>query len=184
MRSTVLLMFACATCVVAQTKPTAADQFRREFLLPFEDAQYKAVHLAEAIPVEKYGWRPGPGVRSISEVFVHIAGGNQLLLKLVNGTTNTTMTEDFKKTIQSNADREKTVAEKAAVIALMKRSFDEVREALARTTDADLNRDVDFFGRKTTVRGVFLIIGNHASEHMGQSIAYARMNGIVPPWSR
>ena len=61
--------------------------------------------------------------------------------------------------------------------------MDEVRRMARGLSEADLNRPVKFFSTDTTVRGIFVIIATHLSEHLGQSIAYARMNGITPPWS-
>ena len=78
---------------------------------------------------------------------------------------------------------EKSVTEKAAVIAAMKKSFEHLRGAIAATKDTDLDNPVKFFGMESTVRGLYLVVANHEHEHLGQSIAYARMNGIVPPWS-
>ena len=70
------------------------------------------------------------------------------------------------------------------VIAKLTESFAAVRKALEDATAGGLSRDVEFFGRRTTVRGILTEIDTHVAEHMGQAIAYARMNGIVPPWSR
>jgi uncharacterized damage-inducible protein DinB len=78
---------------------------------------------------------------------------------------------------------EKNVTEKSKVIDELKKSFAHVRAGIAATSDADLDKPVKFFGRDTTVRGVILSVSNHEFEHLGQSIAYARMNGIVPPWT-
>jgi len=79
---------------------------------------------------------------------------------------------------------EKTVREKAVVAQMLKSSLDEVRNRFSQLTPAELDRPVDFFGEQTTVRGVYLRIFAHVNEHYGQSVAYARVNGIVPPWSQ
>jgi uncharacterized damage-inducible protein DinB len=179
-----LLLTASVLSVNAQSSQAAADQFRREFLTAFADGESKAIRLAEAIPPEKYAWRPAPGVRSISEVFVHIANGDQLLLSLVNGSSRSTKDAAFQALIASNEAREKKVTTKEAVVTLVKQSFQQVRSVLENATDADLSREVEFFGGRTSGRGVFLVISNHVNEHLGQSIRYARMNGIVPPWSK
>jgi len=132
------------------------------------------VALAEAIPAEKYSWRPGPGVRSTSEVFMHIATANFGLLSV----TGPKMPTDMKP-----ADMEKTVTKKADVISWLKRSLDAVKTAHAGIKPADLQRKVKIAGRDATVDGMYLRIIVHANEHMGQLVAYARMNRIVPPWS-
>jgi uncharacterized damage-inducible protein DinB len=78
---------------------------------------------------------------------------------------------------------EKNVTEKSKVIDELKKSFAHVRAGIAATSDADLDKPVKFFGSDSTVRGVLLTAANHEHEHLGQSIAYARVNGIVPPWT-
>jgi len=81
-------------------------------------------------------------------------------------------------------DVERIAGDKARVVEWLKRSLDAVKEAHAGIKPADLQRKVTIEGREATVDGVFLRILVHANEHMGQLVAYARMNGIVPPWSR
>ena len=132
------------------------------------------VALADAIPAEKFTWRPGPGVRSTSEVFMHLALANFFLLSV----TGPKMPDDLK-----SADMEKTVTAKADVINWLKRSLDAVKSAHAGVKPADLQRKVKVMNRDATVEGMYLRIIVHANEHMGQLVAYARMNGVVPPWS-
>ncbi len=78
---------------------------------------------------------------------------------------------------------EKTVTEKAKVVEMLKKSFEHVRQALLSKSDADLDSPAKLFGQETTVRDVLLTTVTHMHEHLGQSIAYARMNGVVPPWT-
>lgn len=132
------------------------------------------VSLAEAIPAEKYAWRPAPGVRSVSEVYMHIVQANFALL----GFTGAAVPEEAKST-----PLEKSVTAKADVIAWLKRSIEAVRTAHAGAKSADLARKVKILGREATVDGIYLRILVHAHEHMGQLVAYARMVGVVPPWS-
>jgi uncharacterized damage-inducible protein DinB len=132
------------------------------------------VSLAEAIPAEKFAWRPAPGVRSTSEVFMHIALANLYLLSV----TGPKMPADMK-----SADMEKTIVAKAEVISWLKRSLDAVKDARAGLKPADLQRGVKVNGRDAKVDGMYLRIIVHANEHMGQMVAYARMMGIAPPWS-
>jgi uncharacterized damage-inducible protein DinB len=145
--------------------------FTAEFLANMEETEAKLMELAESTPAEKYAWRPGPGVRSIGEVYMHIAGSNYFLATFLG--------VDAPK---RSADLEKTVTKKADVIAELRRSFDHIRQAALSTTD--LEKSVKMFGKTTTRRGVLLTVVTHLHEHLGQSIAYARMNGVVPPWSR
>ncbi|MGA8029597.1 MAG: DinB family protein [Bryobacteraceae bacterium] len=133
------------------------------------------VALAEAIPPEKFAWRPAPGVRSTSEVFMHIALANFYLLSV----TGPPMPAEM-----SSRTLERTVTAKPEVIQWLKRSLDAVKTAHAGVTSADLQRKVKVENRDATVDGIYLRILVHANEHMGQLVAYARMNGVVPPWSQ
>jgi uncharacterized damage-inducible protein DinB len=129
--------------------------------------------LAEATPAEKFSWRPAPGVRSIGEVYMHIAITNFYLLSVTGP-----------KEPEVSVSMEKTVTKRADVIDWLKRSLDAVATARAQLKPADYQRKVTIYGKVVTVDGMYLRIIVHANEHMGQSIAYARMNGIVPPWSK
>ena len=129
------------------------------------------IALAEATPAEKYSWRPAPGVRSTSEVYMHIAIANFYLLSV----TGPKMPADL------NGDMEKTVTAKPEVIAWLKRSLEAVKAAHAAITPKDLERKVKIEDRDATVDGMYLRIIVHANEHMGQLIAYARMTGVAPP---
>jgi uncharacterized damage-inducible protein DinB len=151
-----------------------------EVLAPLEGLEKQVLALAAAVPEEKYGWRPGPGVRSFKETFLHIANGNSLLLHIIEGPTK----EQLNQEIEANAAGEKDALTKAQVIARLTESFGAVRKAMEAASAGALSRDADFFGRKTNMRGIFTVIDNHVSEHLGQLIAYSRMNGIVPPWSQ
>ena len=131
------------------------------------------VQLAEATPAEKFSWRPAPGVRSISEVYMHVAAGNFWLLEQAGATSP--------EGAKLPKDPEKSVTAKADVIRWLRASQDAVKSAYQT---ADRQKHVQFFGKDALADGVFLRILVHNNEHMGQSIAYARMNGIVPPWSQ
>src|SRR6202166_107070 len=131
------------------------------------------IALAEATPAEKFAWRPSPGVRSTSEVYMHIAEANFYLLSV----TGPKMPSDMKEGM------EKTVTAKADVISWLKRSLDAVKHARLAVTPKDLQRKVHIADRDATVDGMYLRIIVHANEHMGQLVAYARMTGVVPPWS-
>ena len=132
------------------------------------------IALAEATPAEKFAWRPAPGVRSTSEVYMHIAIANFGLLSF----TGPKMPAGIKE------DTEKTVTSKVDVIDWLKRSLDAVKQAHLAETPQDLARKVKIEGREATVDGMYLRIIVHANEHMGQLVAYARMTGVVPPWSK
>jgi uncharacterized damage-inducible protein DinB len=130
--------------------------------------------LAEATPAEKFCWRPAPGVRSTSEVYMHIVLANYGLLHYTG--------PEIPGDLQEDAD--KTVTSKPEVIAWLKRSLEAVKSAHLAVKPQDLNHRVKIHDRDATVDGMYLRIIVHANEHMGQLIAYARMSGVKPPWSK
>jgi uncharacterized damage-inducible protein DinB len=132
------------------------------------------ISIAEAIPADKYSWRPGPGVRSVSEVLMHIAQSNYYLLSV----TGPKMPSE----LESN-DVEKRIVSKPDVVSYLRRSLEAVKTARAQLKPGDRQRKVKIYGETVNVDGMYLRIICHDNEHMGQLIAYARMNGIVPPWS-
>lgn len=147
--------------------------FRGEFLTQLMDDEKKMIDLASAIPEEKYSWRPAEGVRSIGEVYTHIAGANFGFPGMMG----------VKASPNAVKDAEAKMTEKKKILEYLKLSFDYVREAAMMTSDADLEKPAKFFGQETSVRGILFNLATHLHEHMGQSIAYARSNGIVPPWT-
>ena len=130
--------------------------------------------LAEATPPEKFAWRPASGVRSTSEVYMHIAISNFWFLSL----TGLKIPSDYKPGM------EKFVTSKPEVIQWLKRSLEAAKQAHIAETPQDLARKVHVEDRDTTVDGIYLRMIVHDNEHMGQLIAYARMTGVVPPWSK
>ena len=129
--------------------------------------------LAETIPADKYTWRPELGVRSFSEVFMHIAVANFGLLAATGPRPPAGL----------RADMEKTVTDKAQVIDWLTRSFDAVKAARSVVKHEDFAKKTKFYGNEGTIDGMYMRIIVHANEHMGQLIAYARMAGAAPPWS-
>lgn len=166
-----ILIFAPAL-VAAPAHPVPKSGFRAEFLRDLAEVQKKIVDLAEVTPAAKYGWRPARGVRSISEVYMHIAGGNYFLASFVGMKAPSYDTTTLEK-----------ITGKERVVAELKRSFEHLRTAALNAKDSDLEKSIKMFGNDTTVRWGFVTALNHLHEHLGQSVAYARMNGIVPPWS-
>lgn len=182
-RAALALSLVCTSALLAaprvQQAPALANTpappksgFRAEFLHDLDDVQKKIVSLAEAMPAEKYNWRPAPGVRSVSEVYMHVAGGNYFLASFVG-----------MKMPAYDATKLEKIAEKPRVLEELRRSFDHLRSAALLATDADLEKSIKMFGSDTTERAAFVTALNHLHEHLGQAIAYARMNGVVPPWS-
>jgi uncharacterized damage-inducible protein DinB len=152
----------------------AYGPFRTDFLSQLDDVEKKVLDLADAVPADKYGWRPEEGVRSISEVYVHIAAANYLFPSIVGSKVPEGAMSD---------DNEKKITGKKEVMEFVKKSFAFVRQVVQNTPDDDLARPAKMFGQQTTVQNVYFTCANHMHEHLGQSIAYARTNHIVPPWT-
>jgi len=168
------IVFGVLTLQAQKTQPDPLEGVWQGYDGEWVHVSRQLVALAEAIPAEKYTWRPGAGVRSTSEVIMHIALANFYLLSVTGPKLPADMT---------SAEMEKTVTAKAEVIDWLKRSQDAVKNAHAAMKPADLQRKVKINNRDATVDGMYLRIIVHANEHMGQLVAYARVNGIVPPWS-
>jgi uncharacterized damage-inducible protein DinB len=159
----------------AQEPPPAPPPgVRGEMLNWFQDAEKKLVELAAATPEAKYAWRPGKDVRSTGEVFMHVARANYGLPRFAGVKPPEGINfETFEKSLTRKADIEKA----------LKDSFAHMKKGFMAMSDADLDKPTEFFGNKSTYRGVYLLLLSHAHEHLGQSIAYARMNKITPPWT-
>jgi uncharacterized damage-inducible protein DinB len=163
-------LFLYGTAVPAQAPEGIWQGYDGEW----KHVSQQLIALAEATPAEKYSWRPASGVRSASEVYMHLAIANFFLLSVTGPKIPADLHENM----------EKTVTSKVEVIAWLKRSLEAVKTAHTATTSKDLERKVKIADREATVDGMYLRIIIHANEHMGQLIAYARMIGIVPPWSK
>src|ERR1700693_300784 len=172
------LIFDVELLGVADVPPAHAAA---DILLSFSDSEQKVIALAKIVPEEKYSWRPASGVRSFGEVFVHIASANQLLMKLA---TSTTSADELKAAFEEQSKLENQTFAKDRIIQMLTESFATVRKSLESARPGTLAHEADYFGTPTTRRGIFVNMDVHIAEHLGQAIAYARMNGITPPWSQ
>src|SRR3954447_23282518 len=170
MRRLILCVLFCASLLKAQP-----EGLWQGYDGEWGHVSQQLIALAEATPPSQFQWRPAPGVRSTSEVYMHIALANFYLLSV----TGPKMPADIK-----SGEMEKTVTAKKDVVDWLKRSLEAVKTAHAGVKPEDLQRKVKIDNRDATVDGMYLRIIVHANEHMGQLIAYARMNGITPPWSK
>jgi uncharacterized damage-inducible protein DinB len=168
-------LFAVALCVLPALRAAEVPAgFRGEFITQLDAIEKKFVGLAQAVPEEKYSWRPGPGVRSIAEVFVHVSLANYQIPGLLG----------VKPPADAALFSEKHPPSKEKMGELIHASFAHMRTVAMNISDADLDKQVKFFGgQMVSERAALLTIATHMHEHLGQSIAYARTNGVVPPWS-
>lgn len=166
------LLALCSTLV---TPAVSRADARGEMMTWIKDAEEKMVALAEATPEAKYSYRPAADVRSTGEVLMHAAGANFGIPSF----TGVKPPEGF-----NMETYEKSLTKKADIVAALKASYVHAEKALADLPEAEMNTPVDLFGMmKSTKIGVYTLLLAHNHEHLGQSIAYARMNGIVPPWT-
>ena len=175
MKTRTIAMLAVALFL---TLPATAQEhdnsaYLANLLEDFNGSSSKLSDLAGAIPDDMYAWRPAEGVRSVSQVFVHVAQANFGLSSALGVAMPT----------DGPADPEMNVTAKDDVLALLTASQDHVRMAIEMVANEDLSGEIQAFGRDFTRYGVLMILAGHSHEHLGQSIAYARSNGIAPPWS-
>ncbi len=169
-----LVLVGTAALTATAAAPARAAGFKTDLLDDMKDVSQQILELAQAVPAEKYAWRPAPGVRSIAEAYLHIAAGNYEILAYA-GHPAPGAPADFGKFETSTGD-------KAEIIAAIKRSFADTRAVVEKVPDAALDKPSKP-GSRYTLRRSLLELATHAHEHLGQQIAYARMNGVVPPWT-
>jgi len=160
----------------------AQGSLAADLLKDISEVETKLVGLAKAIPADKYAWRPGEKVRSVSELFMHVAADNYLI-PAAAGTPAPPATgvkgDDYKTAVafeKKQLDRDGTIRE-------LEGSFRFLRDAL-RSADGNMGKTVKLFGQDHTLQQVWILTATHLHEHLGQAIAYARSNGVVPPWSQ
>jgi len=155
------------------------DPVIAEFMGQVSFAQGRLMDMANAIPADKYSWRPAEGIRSTGEIFRHVTLANYGFGKMAGLVPSEESEEkpDMKKLEQSITDKE-------GVIQDLGKSFESIKSTVGGLSPEDLNKQIQVFGMEMSVRNFVVTMLNHMHEHLGQSIAYARMNGIAPPWSK
>ena len=154
----------------------AQSQFQKEAAGNIEFAANRIMQLAEAIPAEQYSWAPEEGVRSVREVCTHVISANYFFSTKFGGTIPEgvdmmTLEEDLKT--------------KEEIKAALKQSTEVLLKAVKSAKDKNMGDKVEFpFPGEYTQMTAILIALSHNHEHLGQLIAYARSNGVTPPWSK
>jgi uncharacterized damage-inducible protein DinB len=172
--TTLVTMGALALLLPGRADAQSGNTFGAELLEDLAGIEEKYVSLAEALPANAYTWRPAEGVRSVSEVFMHVAGANYLFPQFFGTPAPSTAPPH---------DAEKSWTDKQQVVSALKESFAHLRGAIERLQDESLRQTVKMFGQDVTTRKALLVTFTHLHEHLGQSIAYARTNKVTPPWS-
>lgn len=172
------LAFASAVPAFAQAGSVMGD-----LMSDVAETEKKFIALAKEIPAEKYDWRPGQGVRSISDVLRHVASDNYLIPSILGHAADPATGikgEDYKTAVAfegRKSTKEQTVAD-------LEKSFANLKQAMQATTPAKLGDQVKMFGQPFTRQRAWVLGTTHLHEHLGQLIAYARTNGVKPPWSQ
>jgi len=167
------LSLAIAGTAAAQGTP---ESFLEEFSGHFDGSASKFIALAEAMPASTYGWSPDEGVATVAGVYMHIARYNYVYL-------HENMGRDAPVTPAEYRQWEEGVTDKAEVVAILRASVEYVRKVVGEMDASDVGTETTLYGRQVGEGAVLFQLVAHMNEHLGQSIAYARMNGVVPPWS-
>jgi uncharacterized damage-inducible protein DinB len=185
MRSSTRAAAAAAALIVALVPPVRAQAggVVADLVKDVAQAEQKLVGLAKAMPESTWAWRPGAGVRTVGEVFQHVAADNYFLPTAV-GVAAPAATGIKAGDYKATQAYETRKVSRAEAIADLERSLAHLKQAMQQTTPAQLNESMTVFGMTTTRQGFWILATTHLHEHLGQAIAYARSNGVVPPWSR
>lgn len=160
------------------TAPVVAD-----IIKDIDEAESKLVKLAKAMPADKYAWRPSKEVRSVSEVLLHVATDNYFIPAMIGVPIDASTGIKIEDMKTLTAFEKQHLSPDATAAALTK-SFAHLRKAMMATSADKLPNQVSLFGRKVTMQQLWIMTATHMHEHLGQAIAYARSNGVVPPWSK
>lgn len=166
-----LLALALPQGAEAQTSVEVRDRLMGHFNI----AMSKFISLAEAMPEELYAWSPGEGVMETGQVYMHVARYNYFY---PTGSLGFSVPEGVEMESMEG------VRDKEEVLAALAESRAWALEVVGAMSARELEEETNLYGRTVKKWAVLTQLVSHMSEHLGQSIAYARMNGVAPPWSR
>jgi uncharacterized damage-inducible protein DinB len=152
--------------------------FCGEFIGQVNFIQGRLMQLQQAVPAHKFAWQPTDGVRSLGDVYMHAALANYYFIKMSGQQVPKDINLDLKP-----HEWDKTATGKEEINKVLERSFHDMIAAAQKISEADLEKTVKVFGMEMSMRNFMVSSLNHLHEHLGQSIAYARSNGITPPWT-
>ena len=165
----------------AQAVPNreSAIEMRARFLKDLDSLQSRFIALAQAFPADKYTWRPAPGVRSVGEVFMHVASEYYLYAPLSYGAMPSPVVGRGQEAIQKFESQ----STKADAQKHLEEGFAYMKQAIGALDPAAITGTQRIFGGDRTILETSLVMSGDLHEHLGQLIAYARMNGVKSPWS-
>ena len=157
----------------------SASGMRAQYLSDFETMQTKFKELAGAMDADSYGWQPMDGVRTVSEVFMLIVAENYVVPSAWGATPPDGITPGFGLFTELPAN----VTDKADVLAALETSAAYLLNAVGSLSDAQMGETIRMFGQEGVLQESLILVVGDMHEHLGQAIAYARMNKVVPPWT-
>jgi hypothetical protein len=176
------VMSTASTNALAQNQDAAVSadhtapsyDMKAQSLVDLERVQKKFVDLLNVVPADKLTWRPSPDSRSFAELFLHVAGERYGILALMGA----------EKPAGFNGKTfEKSTTDKAQIAAELNRTWEFAQKTINGMSNADFAKLMPKLGPQANAGDVVYILVADAHEHLGQAIGYARMNGIVPPWT-
>jgi len=187
-RISLSLVMLLAACKAQDASPPAdspsvaggANSVATDLLKDLEGVETKLVDLAGVIPENKYNWHPD-SARTVKRVLLHVAADNYVMPAMIGYAPDpsTGLTSDY----NTGAAYEARDIPKDSVIADLKKSFAFLKQSLQSATAASMTGPVTMFGQPFTGQSAWILTVTHLHEHLGQMIAYARTNGVKPPWS-
>jgi uncharacterized damage-inducible protein DinB len=163
-----------AQAVQSTDKTTPSYDMKAQAALDLDGVNKKFLSLAEALPQDKYNWRPSSDSRSFAEVFLHVAGERYFILGLMGAAPPPGF---------DGKTFEKSTTDKAKIVEELNKSWDYTQKTIQGMANADYAKLLPKLGPEANEGDVIYILVADAHEHLGQLIAYARVNGIVPPWT-
>jgi uncharacterized damage-inducible protein DinB len=181
-RLVLILATLCAVTAAARANSPdpAADNttpsydMKAQSLLDLQTVQKKFIDLANALPAEKFAWRPSTDSRSFAEVFLHVAGERYQILGLMGA---------VKPANFEGKKFEEQTTDKARIVDELNQTWDFTQKTINGMSNADFAKLLPKLGPQANAGDVVYILVADAHEHLGQLIAYARENGVVPPWT-
>jgi len=168
----------------AESDATLVAPIITELLRDVAGVEEKLIALAVALDDEQYAWQPGEGVRSGAQVFMHVAAINYFSPMIAGHEPPESTGISAEDPYTTFPAYEASLEDKEPILSELRASFENLRSTIESTTASELDRSVEVFGETVTLRYLWVGHAGHLHEHLGQMIAYARMNGVVPPWSQ
>lgn len=168
-----LLISAAPQALQAQTS-AESNNFKQQFQRHFNYSS-RVLSLAKAMPADTYSWQPSEGVYSVAKVFAHIARYNYYYLE---------SSLDIPAPNGVDVENMESLTDKEEIVTALEQSITHVQNSISQMPTSKLSEQTQLYGQTVNGQAVLMQLITHYSEHVGQAIAYARMNDIVPPWNR